>query len=301
MAKKKKVKGIERIKSTYGYKFVTPWVIGLLLFFIIPLVQSILFSFSYVSVGDEGLVLTSMKFENYRYILFEDPFYTENLPAALTEFLTTFPVVLILSLVVSLLLNGEYKGRTFFRAIYFLPVIVANGVVLTHLYSTMNGGSDLVMSGVSESMASNMIDIDSVIKRIGLPDELVTFLSNAISEIFDTIWKCGIPIILFIAGLQTIPDSLYEVSKVEGATKWEEFWFITIPMLSRVILLVSVFIAVDIMTAKSNVIMSEAYNQMNLLEYGISGAMLWCYFLLIGLVLGLIFVIYNKLCLKRWE
>ncbi len=300
MAKKKKMHGIEEIKSRYGYRFVAVWVVGILLFFIIPLVQSILFSFSNVSVGEKGLVLQNVKLANYKYILFKDPTYIENLPLALKDFAATFPVVLILSLCLALLLNGNFKGRTFYRAIYFLPVIIASGVVLEHLYLTMSN-EDLAMTGVSQSMSSNMIDIDSLIKRVGLPEELVTYLSDAMANIFDTIWKCGIPVVLFIAGLQTIPDTLYEVSKVEGATKWEEFWFITLPMLSRVILLVSVYISVDIMTAKSNVIMAEAYNQMNLLEYGISGAMLWVYFIIIGLVLGLIMLIYNKLCLKRWE
>ena len=300
MAKRKKMRGIEQIKSSYGYKFVSIWVVGILLFFIIPLIQSILFSFSYVSVDETGLVLQNVKLDNYKYILFEDPTYIENLPLALKDCAATFPIVLILSLCLALLLNGEYKGRTFYRAIYFLPVIIASGVVLEHLYFTMSD-EDLVMTGVSQSMSANMIDIDSLIKRVGLPEELVKYLSDAMASIFDTIWKCGIPIVLFIAGLQTIPDSLYEVSKVEGATKWEEFWFITLPMLSRVILLVSVYISVDIMTAKSNVIMAEAYNQMNMLEYGLSGAMLWIYFVIIGLILGLVMLVYNKLCLKRWE
>lgn len=300
MAKRKKMRGIEEIKSRYGYRFVTPWVIGILLFFIVPLIQSVLFSFSNVSVGENGLVLTNVKFDNYKYILFEDPTYMQNLPTALTDFAKTFPIVLILSLCLALLLNGQFKGRTFYRSIYFLPVIIASGVVLEHLYFTMSD-ENLVMTGVSQSMTANMIDIDSLIKNVGLPEELVTYLSGAMADIFDTIWKCGIPIVLFIAGLQTIPDTLYEVSKVEGATKWEEFWFITIPMLSRVMLLVSVYIAVDIMTEKTNIIMTEAYNQMNLLEYGLSGAMLWIYFILVGIVLGIIMLIYNKLCLKRWE
>ena len=297
MAKKR---GIEKIKSRYGYMFVLPWGVGILLFFVIPIIQSILFSFSQVSVESGSLVLDNVKLENYRYILYDDPVYSEYLIEALKSFFSTFPIILVLSLVLALLLNGKYRGRTFFRAIYFLPVIIASGVVLELILTTMNG-EDVVTSGVSESMASSMIDIDSLIKRIGLPGGLVDFLSQAISDIFDTIWKCGIPIVLFIAGLQTIPDSLYEVSKVEGATKWEEFWFITIPMLSRVLLLVSVYIAVDIMTDKSNVIMSEAYNQMNLLEYGLSGAMLWLYFLLVALVIGLVMLIYSKLCLKRWD
>lgn len=238
---KKKYKGVEQIKSGYGYKFVVPWALGLLLFFIIPLIRSVIFAFSSVSVDASGLIMDNVKLENFRYLVQDDPDYMTNLGAAVLSFLQTFPIVFILSLVLALLLNGEYKGRTFFRAIYFLPVIIASGVVLDLLFYTMSS-DDLVMAGVSESMSMNMLPLDYIIEKIGLPTQLVDFLSTAMADIFDTIWKCGIPIVLFIAGLQTIPDSLYEVSKVEGATKWEEFWFITLPMLSRVLLLVAVYI-----------------------------------------------------------
>lgn len=297
---KKKYKGVEQIKSGYGYKFVVPWALGLLLFFIIPLIRSVIFAFSSVSVDASGLIMDNVKLENFRYLVQDDPDYMTNLGAAVLSFLQTFPIVFILSLVLALLLNGEYKGRTFFRAIYFLPVIIASGVVLDLLFYTMSS-DDLVMAGVSESMSMNMLPLDYIIEKIGLPTQLVDFLSTAMADIFDTIWKCGIPIVLFIAGLQTIPDSLYEVSKVEGATKWEEFWFITLPMLSRVLLLVAVYISVDIMTDKTNIVMAEAYNQMDNLEYGLSASMLWMYFIIIGLMLGLVMLIYQKACLKRWE
>lgn len=300
VVKRKKLKGIERIKSGYGYKFVAFWTLGLFLFFIIPLIRSIIFAFSTVSIDSSGLVMQNIKFENFRYLLQDDPDYMTNLGESILSFLRTFPIVFVLSLVLALFLNGEYKGRTFFRAIYFLPVIIASGVVLDLLFYTMSSG-DLVMAGVSESMSMNMLPLDNIIEKVGLPTQLVNFISTAIADIFDTIWNCGIPIVLFIAGLQTIPDSLYEVSKVEGVTKWEEFWFITLPMLSRVLLLVAVYISVDIMTNKTNVIMKEAYNQMDNLEYGLSASMLWMYFVVIGLILGFVMIVYRKACLKRWE
>ena len=78
------------------------------------------------------------------------------------------------------------------------------------------------------------------------------------------IWNCGVQTVLFISGMQTIPPLLYEVSKVEGATKWEEFWFITFPMLSRVMVLVSVFTMVELMTAQSNSVMMQAYTFMRM-------------------------------------
>ena len=101
--------------------------------------------------------------------------------------------------------------------------------------------------------------------------------------------------------MQAIPSLLYEVSKVEGATKWEEFWFITLPMLSRVILLVSVFTAVELVTDSTNPIMDLAYSFMQSQFYGESSAMLWSYFAVVGAAIALLLGLYKKLCMNRWE
>jgi ABC-type sugar transport system permease subunit len=138
-----------------------------------------------------------------------------------------------------------------------------------------------------------------VLKGLNLPSSLETYLNEALSNLFMLIWQSGIQIILFIAGLQSIPDLLYEVAKVEGATKWEEFWFITLPMLLRTLLLVIFFTIVEVVTSANNVLVQQGYNQYNNLKYGSGSAMMWFYFVIVGAIIGLFLLLYNKF-LKKW-
>ena len=113
--------------------------------------------------------------------------------------------------------------------------------------------------------------------------------------------ECSIPVILFISGLQTIPESLYEASHVEGATKWEEFWYITLPMLGNTILLVIVFTIIELLTQNTNPVLKQAYNLMSNMVYDMSAAMLWVFFAIIGAVIGVVIFLYNQLLLKKWN
>ena len=106
---------------------------------------------------------------------------------------------------------------------------------------------------------------------------------------------------LFIAGLQSIPSSLYEASRVEGASRWEDFWFITFPMLSRVTLLVGVFTMIELFTATTSPVIRTAYSKMGVGIYDVSSAMLWMYFAVVGVVMGLVILLYTRLLMKRWE
>ena len=102
--------------------------------------------------------------------------------------------------------------------------------------------------------------------------------------------------------MQSIPDSLYEVSKVEGATKWEEFWFITLPCLARTLILVIIFTMVELITAKTNSVMELAYTFMETASnYGKASAMLWIYFVVVGLFMAIVVLLYSQICLKRWD
>ena len=155
----------------------------------------------------------------------------------------------LLSLVLALLLNNKFKGRLFFRALYFMPVIIASGVVIELISGMTTGGmSD---SSVSESVSGGMFSVQDVMAVLDLPNQVAEYVQKIISNIFDLIWNSGIQTVLFIAGLQSIPSSLYEASRVEGATKWEEFWFITFPMLSNVTLLVMVYTMVELPSFKT--------------------------------------------------
>lgn len=299
MKKIKKNRGIDAIKDRYGQLFTTPWFIGIIIFFLIPMVQSIYFSFSEVTVVPGGMDISFIGLKNYKNILFEDPDYLKNLSEATTSFLYQIPVILLLSLVLALFLNQKFRGRLFFRALFFLPVIIATGTVITWLFRTTD--SDLNNLGVSESYTASMFSVKDIIGWLQIDGRIAEYITRTISKIFDLIWSCGIQTVLFLAGLQSIPGTLYEASRVEGATRWEEFWFITFPMLSRVTLLVTVFTIVEQMTSTRIRMVSKTYSMMTAGTYDKTSAMLWFYFLAVGVLMGILLLVYERAFMRRWD
>lgn len=300
LKRKKKHRGIESLKSVYGRLFVLHWEIGLLLFFVVPLFKSFYFAFCNISFSGGTFQYDFVGMENIDYALNKDPKFTDSMMATLTSMLYSLPVIVIMSLILALLLNQKFKGRLFFRSLYFLPVIIASGVVIELLFKSTT--SELQSSGVSQSFASNMVSVDDILDWLALPAEIGEYFSIVLNNIFNLIWNCGIQIVLFISGMQSIPDSLYEVSKVEGATKWEEFWFITLPCLARTLILVIIFTMVELITAKTNSVMELAYTFMETASnYGKASAMLWIYFVVVGLFMAIVVLLYSQICLKRWD
>lgn len=300
MKMRKKYKSIEDIKSKYGLLFMSPWIIGFLLFFAVPILQSVWYSLSEVTLSSDGVLTDFIGIDFYKYILMEDPdFLSKNLPEAIVSMLYSLPIILLLSLVLAMVLNQEFKGRVFFRALYFMPVIIASGVVVKLLFMTAD--DDLTSSGVSNSLTGSMFSIEDVIGWLDMPDKIAIYVKNIINNIFDLLWNCGIQTVLFIAGLQSIPRSLYEASKVEGATKWEEFWFITFPMLGNVTQLVAAFTMIDLFSSNTNKIIERAYNQISAGIYDRTSAMLWTYFGVVAIILGAVLFVYNRFLLKRWS
>jgi len=292
----KKNRGINALKAKYGWICISPWIVGLILFFISPIIQSIIYSFSSVSLGVGGMNIQFVGLKNFRYIFLENADYLDYVAQAFVKFVYSFPVIIILSLILALMLNQEFKGRILFRALYFLPVIIA--VLKTVLSAEQSGISNIAQD---ESIAMSMFNVSEIVDAVGLPQQLATYFVSIIDGITGLIWNCGIQTVLFIAGMQAIPTLLYEVSKVEGATKWEEFWLITFPMLGRVILLVSVFTMVELMVDPTNPLISLAYSFMKSQFYGESSAMLWSYFVVIGLIMAALLAIFKKTCLDKWE
>lgn len=299
MRKTKKNGGIDAIKDKYGRLFTTPWLIGLIIFFIIPMFQSLYFSFAQVVIIPGGIKSTFIGLKNYKEILFSDPEYNGLLGGAMVSFLYSLPIILLLSLVLAIFLNQKFRGRLFFRALYFLPVIIASGSVITWLFRTTS--SDLNNLGVSESYTAAMFSVDDIIGWLQINGHVAEYITKTISKIFDLIWSCGIQTVLFLAGLQSIPRTLYEASHVEGATKWEEFWFITFPMLSRVILLVMVFTMVELMTNIRTTVVKRAYTMMDNGVFDKTSAMMWFYFLAIGCVMAIFILIYKQTLMRRWD
>ena len=297
--KKTKKKGLENLKSRYGLMFISPWIIGLLLFFLFPIGQSIYYSFSSIQLTSNGIITSFLGLDNYDFIMNKHPLYLSALVESLASMAYTLPAILVVSLVLALILNKKFAGRTFFRCLYFLPVIIASGVVVDLLFSVTS--SDISSVGVDASVSSNMVDFTEIIAKLELPVQISKYISVVMDEIVNIIWGTGVQIILFISGLQSIPDLLYEVAKVEGCTKWEEFWFITLPMLSRVMVLVIVYTVVELLTAKSNPLMALLIKTLSNLEYGTGAAMAWLYFLIVGVALGIIMYLIDRFWSRRWR
>ena len=295
----KKNRGINALKAHYGRICVFPWVIGLVLFFALPIIQSVIYSFSKVSLTASGLKTSFVGLKNFNYIFAQNADYLDYIAKAVVRFLYSFPVILIISLILAIILNQRFKGRIFFRALYFMPVIIASGAVLNVILSSFSNGVSNIET--DESVAMAMFDVNEIVESLGLPQKLGDYFVTVINGIMNMIWNCGVQTVLFISGMQTIPPLLYEVSKVEGATKWEEFWFITFPMLSRVTVLVAVFTMVELMTDQSNSVMRQAYTFMRMQNYGEGSAMLWSYFVVIGAIMAIVIGTYGRFCMKRWE
>lgn len=302
MLKSKSGFSYENKKSMYGFLFVLPWIIGFILFFLMPFIQSIMFSFSKVSTGDGGFNLDFVGLENYRYILYEDPDFVTNLVSSFTGFISNVPIILILSLIIAVVLNGKFKGRTFFRSLFFIPAIISTGVVMKYI------SGDSVMEAMRSSSdtatvySSELIDFNAVFNGLGLPLEFGNMILGYLQDIFDLIWNCGIQIVLFVSGLQSIPVQLYEVSKVEGATKWEEFWYVTVPLLRFSIILVMVFTAIEYCSSIDNAAMQHAYSVLvSSMIYHRSAAMMWLFFIVIGVVFGLVIWAVQHFIFRKWD
>ena len=300
--KNKKSGGIERIKKRYGIYFTLPWMFGLAVFVVKPLITSLYYAFADVKMGPMGLEATFVGLKHLKKLFLEDPDYVNSLFASVGNLVTSVPIIMVLSLCLALILNQKFHGRTLARAVFFLPVIISTSAVNTVLNTAnMQGGLAAVTAGSSAiGQYMDVINFNDLLTRLALPDALNNVLSSYLNNTINLIWSCGVQILLFVAGLQTIPEQLYEAGKVEGVTKWEEFWFVTLPSLGRVFLLVLFYTMIELFLDKGAVVQS-AITSIKAQKFQTASAIIWPYFVLVGLVVGIVALIYSKKFLKKWE
>ena len=240
-------------RRIYGFTFVLPWVIGFLVFFMIPLFNTLFWSFSDVIIPDEGGRLAVFNgFENLKN-LFSEMLSTQNDPMLRLfleddqRVLINTPLIIVFSLFAAILLNRKFKGRGIARVIFFLPIVLGLEVVLDMLQIT-TGGDIAQIAGEAQTSGlflNRQIRL-MLINYSGLPNFLITFVTTIISQVFEILALSGVQIMIFLAGLQALDKSLYEVAEIEGANKYESFWKITLPMLSPIVLFVAIYTIVDL-------------------------------------------------------
>ncbi len=251
-----------------GLLFISPWIIGFLFLFLGPLISSFIYSFNKVTINN-GI---KMEFKGLAFItkaFTEDAAFPQNLAKSLSALPVDVIYIVIFSLFIALILNQKFRGRLLMRAIFFLPVIITSGVVI----------------GIIKG---------DVVSQMFLTGSKSGGVGTNPAAIFDLSWKAGIQILLYLAGLQSIPRQLYEVASIEGATGWESFWKITFPMISSITLLNVVYTIIDSFTDYTNPVMKKIIDAARVLDFSYSSAQAWIYFLIIGVVLVVAYAIVNR-------
>ena len=221
--------------ALWGFIFLLPWLIGLIFFFIRPLVNTLWYSLCHMEMVNGKFSGTFIGIENFKWVLGVNADYTRHLAEAFTQMAKEVPFQIFVALFIAMLLNGEYKGRGFFRAVFVIPIILATGIATFTLAEVKT-----LTTETTESVM-NMKWLEDLVINSGIPEELTTLLVTYVKNIFDVVTTCGVQILLFLSGLQAISPTLYEVAKMEGCTQFETFCKITLPMVSPTILVCLVY------------------------------------------------------------
>lgn len=286
---------IEGRKALSGRLFILPFTVGFILFFLKPALESLLFVFNDVSLKVGGFTMEFVGMKNLQYIFMTDPDFNKNLVSSMTSLLYKVPVVIIASLFFAVVLNARFRGRTLTRAVFFLPVIIASGVVMEIINSDTFATSLISSSeGMTSTVTASSYGLTSLLVDMGVSEKIVSYFSYISSNLYDLMWRTGIQMIIFLAALQSISPVLYEASSIEGASAWENFWMITIPMISPMILINVVYTIIDTFTDSANVVMDQINSAFADQQYDRASAMSWVYFLVIGLLLALVLLISTR-------
>lgn len=296
----------EKKKGLYGYGFIALWFIGTLWLFIMPVLTSLWYSLCdtqllaksdalEMGMTSAGIYTEWNGFKNFINAFTVDTEFLPKLGTSLGEILPNTIVIMIFSLFIAVILNQKFRGRTLARAVFFLPVLIATGPVI----SVING--DMTSQGISDAAQfSTLFKTDLVtelMEFIGIYNINQTFtdvIKNITSDVLNLVWNSGIQILIFLSALQTIPPSAKEAASIEGATAWEFFWKITFPYISPMILSNLVYTVIDAFVSTDNQVMEYVLKQSGNWEYGYAAALAWIYFAIVGACLGLICVIINR-------
>ena len=296
--KPKKPVTMQASRARTGYLFILPFIIGFVLFMLKPMIQSLTMSFNRVTlIPGQGFSQTWVGIDNYRHAFLVDPNFNQDLTDEISRMGINTLATLVLSFVIAVILNQDFKGRTLARAIFFLPVILSSGILpgiekQNEFYDMMAGVAASVGDSAGVNISASLQDLLSV---SGVGSGVFEVIFQMIDAIYDIVMASGIQIIVFLTGLQAISPSLYEAADVEGCSAWESFWKITFPMVSPLLLVNCIYTIVDFFMKNDNKVMeliSEVmYQDFN---FGVASAMSWVYF-----GVALVFILLSSFIISR--
>lgn len=308
--KRHKAKSLDRKKAKAGYFFVAPFILIFLIVYLPVIVSSIQFSFNKLINTQSGYQLIPVGWENYNDALFVDPHFVTKLTGGIEQLILEVPAIVIFSLFMAVLLNQKMVGRTVFRAIFFIPVILSTGLIddidmnnafASYAESSVDEGTATAAMGQAGGLVSAM-DLQSIFSTMKVGTELVDYVVQLVNDVYQIVNRSGVQMLIFLAGLQSISPAIYESCRVEGATAWETFWKITFPMISPMILVNTIYTVIDSFTSSSNSVMNYVASVYSGTEGGdvLASAMYWIYFMIVILIIAAVagilsaYVFYQK-------
>ncbi len=292
-------------KAKAGYLFVLPFLLGIFFVYLPILIDSVTYSMTNLKLetiaGGSRRVLEFVGFSHYKYAFVTSPDFITKLFSGLQNLIFEVPAIIIFSLFIAVVLNQKMLGRAIFRAIFFVPVIIATGIMegLSNdvaTQATQDGMESAGQEGGGSSGASDIIsvfDVAALFENMKVGAELVVYIVQLVNNIYNIINYSGVQMLIFLAGLQSISPQIYEACRIDGATGWETFWKVTFPMISPMILVNAVYTVIDSFTRETNVAMSYIAGEASR-NLGQGSAMYWIYFISVILIIAIVAAIMSS-------
>jgi multiple sugar transport system permease protein len=297
-------------RNAVAYLFLTPWLIGFLVFTLYPMGHSLLLSFTdydftkpdstqFIGLGNyQKMFGSAFGIDQFTTITGEtmrvDPYYLKSLSVTFSYVVTSVPLKLIVALAVALLLNQKLRGVSLYRSVYYIPTLLGGSIAIAVLWRKLFEQDGL---------------INAVLGTLGftnLPGWITDPRYALWTLILLSVWQFGSSMIIFLAGLKQIPQEYYDAASVDGANNVAQFLFITIPLLSPVILfnlVIQMISAFQVFTqayiiggGKGGVLNSTLFYTLYLYiqgwtyhEMGYATAMAWVLLIIIGVLTAIVF------------
>ena len=290
---KNKRLSLEAKRVKVGYLFTLPFIIGAAVAIVYPIIVSVIYSFADITANASGYNIKFVGLGNYNNIFNIDPTFKRILLNTLKSTALNVPVVIIFSFFLASVLNTEFKGRGMARTVLFLPMILNSNLVKSIL------SGDAVMGSVTEKSSADTAQIsgafEGFLSKLDIGTGVTNLLVSSVDNITNILAMSVIPIIIMLAGLQSVSKSVYEASYVEGATKWEVFWKISLPIVSPMILVSVIYCIIDSFTSVDNAVIEKVKAvSFTDLEFGLGSAMAWSYLLIVLAIVALVYLAVNR-------
>ncbi len=308
--KRKRGASLDVRKARAGWVFILPFLIGFALIYLPIIIDSIKYSFHEIDIViGGGFELTWVGLANYRHALFVDTGFVTTLFSSLQQLILDIPSIVLFSLFIAIILNQKIAGRAAFRAIFFIPVILTTGLIdsidssntLSQIMEEADGFDDGSGQTSKANEIISVMDVEALFENMMVGKEILTYVVGLVNNIFNIVNRCGVQMLIFLSGLQGISPAIYESCSIDGASGWETFWKVTLPMVSPMILVNTIYTVIDAFTSSNNEVMAHIEGVRNQADGNvIAAAMSWMYFLVVILIIAAVagllsaFVFYQR-------